>query len=107
MQPGFVGTLCLDHRAKQNGPLTGPPYGVARLSSPPVLILVLMEYGLRDQGQREPLTIMVLILVLMEYGLRGSLLRIQQTILVVLILVLMEYGLRELHMLHQRVSFGS
>ena len=55
-----------------------------------------MEYGLRDQRQREPLTIMVLILVLMEYGLRGysevlSLYAPQ----IVSILVLMEYGLRE------------
>ena len=49
----------------------------------------------------------VLILVLMEYGLRGreDLLRLSLGICV-LILVLMEYGLRELHMLHVKVSFG-
>ena len=40
---------------------------------PNVLILVLMEYGLRDIPMREVFhKLIVLILVLMEYGLRGS-----------------------------------
>ena len=40
----------------------------------PVLILVLMEYGLRayEMGNVNSILEEVLILVLMEYGLRGS-----------------------------------
>ena len=85
-----------------------------------VLILVLMEYGLRDRlstdwdffqclnpcfngiwsarldsSRRYPKDEAVLILVLMEYGLRGSYTRTRCTYIIVLILVLMEYGLRE------------
>ena len=37
-----------------------------------VLILVLMEYGLRDAEGSHSDWVRVLILVLMEYGLRGS-----------------------------------
>ena len=60
-----------------------------------VLILVLMEYGLRlvckDVIGRD---VVVLILVLMEYGLRLYPLPVFNILVVVLILVLMEYGLR-------------
>ena len=62
-----------------------------------VLILVLMEYGLRVLAvlAYKDLSLPVLILVLMEYGLRvlspiGS----NKEGCAVLILVLMEYGLR-------------
>ena len=61
-----------------------------------VLILVLMEYGLRladAQIVRYPSN-HVLILVLMEYGLRLSLQSPPKYVVAVLILVLMEYGLR-------------
>ena len=62
-----------------------------------VLILVLMEYGLRVRYvQRPHHTPSVLILVLMEYGLRVPLLAAPMLpFLGVLILVLMEYGLRD------------
>ena len=40
------------------------------LDGRPVLILVLMEYGLRDLLDGKPIASIVLILVLMEYGLR-------------------------------------
>ena len=61
-----------------------------------VLILVLMEYGLREHeielNAQRPYR--VLILVLMEYGLRGFR-NIRRLVSIrVLILVLMEYGLR-------------
>ena len=60
-----------------------------------VLILVVMEYGLRPMGKRTPMMLIsVLILVVMEYGLR---LKPQVKALnqqAVLILVVMEYGLR-------------
>ena len=64
-----------------------------------VLILVLMEYGLRgheDDHERRDAQL-VLILVLMEYGLREErqLVRYPQGHPQVLILVLMEYGLRD------------
>ena len=66
-----------------------------------VLILVLMEYGLRViQKEREMKQVIVLILVLMEYGLRGKTRKNHcQVPKRVLILVLMEYGLRafEIH----------
>ena len=56
-----------------------------------------MEYGLRGlslyYGAGKPLR--VLILVLMEYGLRGVENQPIYAVWLVLILVLMEYGLRE------------
>ena len=61
-----------------------------------VLILVLMEYGLRGPKSRLCRVCSgVLILVLMEYGLRDFLYGILgNRVRNVLILVLMEYGLR-------------
>ena len=62
----------------------------------PVLILVLMEYGLRGDGDRSPILQhpYVLILVLMEYGLRAGYASPEGNASYnVLILVLMEYGL--------------
>ncbi len=62
-----------------------------------VLILVLMEYGLRVGGQTAVKGECngVLILVLMEYGLRvGGQTAVKGECNGVLILVLMEYGLR-------------
>ena len=61
-----------------------------------VLILVVMEYGLRrTHSLRLCLnTGNVLILVVMEYGLRHVASQHKQKDLVVLILVVMEYGLR-------------
>ena len=63
-----------------------------------VLILVLMEYGLREGRGWQPCPSgrRVLILVLMEYGLRVSWEFVTNTFSLqkVLILVLMEYGLR-------------
>ena len=62
-----------------------------------VLILVLMEYGLRDNLSHEGTCWVfdVLILVLMEYGLREANDILSRSWRVnVLILVLMEYGLR-------------
>ena len=55
-----------------------------------------MEYGLRDiEMCREDRLSRVLILVLMEYGLRGLVMdNITSSGTLVLILVLMEYGLR-------------
>ena len=59
-----------------------------------VLILVLMEYGLRQYMPLfNELEVNVLILVLMEYGLR-LLENLFKPLFIVLILVLMEYGLR-------------
>ena len=67
---------------------------IVRYPSNHVLILVLMEYGLRLSLQSPPkYVVAVLILVLMEYGLRlyeGN----KGSLIIVLILVLMEYGLR-------------
>ena len=64
-----------------------------------VLILVLMEYGLRGLGKNagSSVSLLVLILVLMEYGLRALAgVRSRCTDAGgVLILVLMEYGLRD------------
>ena len=62
-----------------------------------VLILVLMEYGLREIVELLNTAVKraVLILVLMEYGLRANCrFNIYKTKAYVLILVLMEYGLR-------------
>ena len=62
---------------------------------PDVLILVLMEYGLRDDGMIfTGVPTPVLILVLMEYGLRVDRGMTTVEAIAVLILVLMEYGLR-------------
>ena len=74
-----------------------------------VLILVLMEYGLRggDNLLNQEKSRKVLILVLMEYGLRapveGEIWRINPS---VLILVLMEYGLRAADRLPLREFVG-
>ena len=56
-----------------------------------------MEYGLRAILKMAVLEerLEVLILVLMEYGLRGFKNKYNDKVLGVLILVLMEYGLRE------------
>ena len=63
---------------------------------PPTSILVLMEYSLREVGGRHLAECNrgVLILVLMEYGLRGHPDTAGVLGVEVLILVLMEYGLR-------------
>ena len=61
-----------------------------------VLILVLMEYALREPKKIARLTAsQVLILVLMEYALRDGTTSSGHHIILVLILVLMEYALRE------------
>ena len=62
-----------------------------------VLILVLMEYALRDNTthERSLKRQSVLILVLMEYALRDSEKVATKWDKMVLILVLMEYALRE------------
>ena len=60
-----------------------------------VLILILLEYGLRQMQQhRFENLYLVLILILLEYGLRhtNKLLKWKQSF--VLILILLEYGLR-------------
>ena len=57
-----------------------------------------MEYGLRASGVRELklcFLYTVLILVLMEYGLREAVIGLKKKYEEVLILVLMEYGLRD------------
>ena len=61
-----------------------------------ILILVLMEYGLRACRGRLRLGREVLILVLMEYGLRVLKHFNEKQHFGVLILVLMEYGLRDI-----------
>ena len=63
-----------------------------------VLILVVMEYGLRrcKQPSEREINREVLILVVMEYGLRPLLKHILTIRDTVLILVVMEYGLRRL-----------
>ena len=62
-----------------------------------VLILVLLEYGLRVDHKTIKVQVhhRVLILVLLEYGLRAQQLLGMNTSSLVLILVLLEYGLRE------------
>ena len=61
-----------------------------------VLILILLEYGLRLQKVEKNASIayQVLILILLEYGLRLLTLKEQGIHWVVLILILLEYGLR-------------
>ena len=74
---------------------TGIPttYNTARQRQ--VLILVLMEYALRDESYSHMYAALtVLILVLMEYALRGLRGFRLLTSVRVLILVLMEYALR-------------
>ena len=61
-----------------------------------VLILILLEYGLRqDLDDYKNIITHVLILILLEYGLRQIMKRQQaKELLPVLILILLEYGLR-------------
>ena len=75
--------------------LRDPQACLYKILASAVLILVLMEYGLR--ARRHTLnyrTTLVLILVLMEYGLRAPIISDSEQWGIVLILVLMEYGLR-------------
>ena len=62
-----------------------------------VLILILLEYGLRPalELQNEYDLVVVLILILLEYGLRHSKKTSLARLLWVLILILLEYGLRQ------------
>ena len=60
-----------------------------------VLILILLEYGLRQyQHLNKKMNKEVLILILLEYGLRPSANVRKITVALVLILILLEYGLR-------------
>ena len=60
-----------------------------------VIILVLLEYGLRlAKACLKGFIRGVLILILLEYGLRRTVLRTTPTFVAVLILILLEYGLR-------------
>ena len=74
-----------------------------------VLILILLEYGLRQWVYvHNDTPRSVLILILLEYGLR-RLVRVRNRFLlfIVLILILLEYGLRLLHYgEHQVHSIG-
>ena len=60
-----------------------------------VLILILLEYGLRQQDAVSSATVVaVLILILLEYGLRRGQKGRSVLLRMVLILILLEYGLR-------------
>ena len=61
-----------------------------------VLILILLEYGLRHMGAlgKQVSNYPVLILILLEYGLRPLEKATYEEVVDVLILILLEYGLR-------------
>ena len=69
---------------------------VALTSFPGVLILILLEYGLRHPRDtaKQVESLLVLILILLEYGLRPDGKKQEVYFCEVLILILLEYGLR-------------
>ena len=63
-----------------------------------VLILILLEYGLRQTLQvPAQRALIVLILILLEYGLRREKESANRKTVLVLILILLEYGLRPIN----------